>query len=87
MVFCAQRVVICVANVESEKSFSRGPNFAGISDLFFGGRAGRTRAFLGDCPKTEGRPRIFTDETDLRTGKSDSKDEIQGSFTAFRMTT
>jgi len=39
------------------------------------------------CPAT-GRPTAdFTDETDLRTGKDKDKDEIQGSFTAFRMTT
>ena len=38
------------------------------------------------CTKTEGSTRISTDETDLRTGKSKNNDEIQGSFTAFRMT-
>jgi hypothetical protein len=36
--------------------------------------------------RTEGLTRIYTDETDLRTGKSKSNGEIQGSFTSFRMT-
>jgi hypothetical protein len=43
---------------------------------------------LGDVrtgAKTQGLTRICTDETDLRTGKSN--DEIQGAFTPFRMTT
>src|SRR5882757_6727972 len=45
------------------------------------------------CLKTEGLTRIYTDETDLRTGKSKNKDKIQGSFMGpaagppFRMTT
>ena len=41
---------------------------------------------LRSCLKTEGSPRICTGETDSRTDKSKSNDEIQGSFTTFRMT-
>jgi hypothetical protein len=42
---------------------------------------------LSSCvQKTESLTRIYTDETDLRTGKSKNDDEIQGSFTSFRMT-
>jgi hypothetical protein len=49
--------------------------------------------FLRTCLKTEGLTRIYTDETDLRTGKSKNNAEIQASFTGpaagprFRMTT
>jgi len=43
------------------------------------------RLLFEDLLKTDGLPRIGTDETDLRTGKG--KDEIQGSFAALRMTT
>ena len=42
---------------------------------------------LRTCLRTEGLTRICTDETDLRTGKSKNNDEIQGSFSPFRMTT
>jgi len=41
---------------------------------------------LRSCLKTEGSPRICVGETDLRTDKSKSNDEIQGSFTPLRMT-
>jgi aspartate/methionine/tyrosine aminotransferase len=41
---------------------------------------------LRTCLETEGLTRICTDETDLRTDKSRDNDEIQGSFTPFRMT-
>jgi aspartate/methionine/tyrosine aminotransferase len=42
---------------------------------------------LRTCLETEGLGRIFTDETDLRTDKSKDNDEIQESFTPFKMTT
>jgi hypothetical protein len=51
------------------------------------GRGVSDRMFLETCLRTEGLTRIRTDETDLRTDKSKNNDEIQGSFTAFRMTT
>jgi hypothetical protein len=51
------------------------------------GRGVSDRTFLETCLRTEGLTRIRTDETDLRTDKSKNNDEIQGSFTAFRMTT
>jgi hypothetical protein len=38
---------------------------------------------IRSCPE-EGLPRIGTDKTDLRTGKSN--DEVQGAFAALRMT-
>jgi len=41
---------------------------------------------LRSCLETEGAPRICTGETDLKTGKSKSNDEIQGSFAALRRT-
>jgi hypothetical protein len=39
---------------------------------------------LESCPELT---RICTDETNLGKGKPKSNDEIQGSFTPFRMTT
>jgi hypothetical protein len=47
-----------------------------MSDDVAGRKPRRVRA----CPGTEGLTRIGTDETDLRTGKTRSNDEIQGGF-------
>ena len=47
-------------------------NFAGLRDLFLH-RLWKESA----ANRTGGRPRIFTDETDVRTGKDKSNDEIR----------